>query len=151
MFKIKSTVLAVLLIVLFIMSGCSEDVISPLSENGETGKAASDADATIDSKKFHSKISLKPRQTVEFHAGNTIFRSFNSISILNCGITKSSLEILGYANDAILLLSCNSNDFFAYSITIENKTRSSIELDVFLGGILKRKSGLPVFNDKELL
>lgn len=133
--KIKSTVIAVMFMVLTIMTGCSDQIVSPFSQSTGPDAVSNASDIKKNPDVFYSKITLKPRQAHTYSTKNTIFSSFNSISVLNCGDTKSSVEILGYTNDAVMILGCNSKGFIANSITIENKTQNSVELDVFLTGV----------------
>lgn len=133
--KIKSTITAVMFMVLAIMTGCSDQIVSPFSQSTGPEAVSNAPGIKKNPDVFYSKITLKPRQVYTYSTSNTIFSSFNSISVLNCGDTKSSIEILGYINDVVMVLGCNTKGFIANSITVQNKTQKSIELDVFLTGV----------------
>ncbi|MBK8552120.1 MAG: hypothetical protein IPL53_14085 [Ignavibacteria bacterium] len=135
MLKIKSTITAVMVMLLSIMTGCSDQIVSPFSQSTGPDAVSNAPGIKKNPDVFYSKITLKPRQAFTYSHKNTVFSSFNSISILNCGDAKSSVEILGYLNDVVMVLGCNSKGFIANSITIENKTQNSVELDVFLTGV----------------
>jgi hypothetical protein len=132
--NLKSVAAAVIFSVLTFIAGCSDQIISPVSQSNGPDKVTSSGEAKTKADVYHTVISLKPRQVYTFDSQNTIFKSFNSISVLNCGDTKSGIEIFGYSNDAVMVLGCNSKDFYAYSITVENRTSASVDLDVFLTG-----------------
>lgn len=134
--KTLKTLTAIIIIcTLNVIAGCSDDIISPTVQSSVTEKNSfTKNESSDDIERYHSNISLKPHDSYTYTYENTGYYKFNSISILNCGNTKGSLDISGYSDDQAFVLGCNSKGFDAWSITIVNTTRESVNLDVFLSG-----------------
>lgn len=134
--KILKTVMTlVFIITILILAGCSDDLISPPGQNTFSEKSSvTTPETSNDIERYHSNISLKPHTSYSYSYDNTGYYKFNSISILNCGYTKSGIEISGYMDDLAFILGCNSIGFEASSITIVNTTDKTADLDVFLSG-----------------
>ncbi|HMS33874.1 MAG TPA: hypothetical protein PKC91_07295 [Ignavibacteria bacterium] len=134
--KILKTVMTmVFIITISILAGCGDELISPAGQNTFSEKSSvTKPETSNDIERYHSSISLKPHNSHTYTYENTGYYKFNSISILNCGNTKGSLEISGYSDDQAFILGCNSKGFEALSIIIVNTTNETVDLDVFLTG-----------------
>ena len=136
---LKSATAIFIIFVLSILTGCSDQLISPVAQSSGSDQKVNIAEEnTKDVLKYQSKISLKPNESYSYSYENTGFYSFSSISVLNCGDIKSGLDISGYMDDQAIILDCNSTGFYAWSITIVNTTGEAVDLDVTLTGSKKR-------------
>ena len=136
---LKSVKAIAVICVLSFLAGCSDQLISPVTQNtGSDHKINIAEENTKDVLRYQSKISLKPNESYSFSYESTGFYSFNSISVLNCGDIKSGLDISGYMDDQAIILDCNSTGFYVWSITIVNTTGEAVDLDVTLTGSKKR-------------
>lgn len=136
---VRSATAAIIFLALIITAGCSDEILSPAGRPGEKKvNSKTNPESSEDIQRFHSNISLKPNDVFIYSYENTGYYKFNSISILNCGNTKGSLEISGYYDDQAIMLGCNSNGFEAYAINIVNTTGETVNLDVFLSGTKTR-------------
>ncbi len=136
---LKSATAIMVICVLSILTGCSDQILTPVTQSSGSDLKVNIAEENkSDVLRYQSKISLKPNQSYSYSYESTGFYSFNSISVLNCGDTKSGLDISGYMDDQALTLDCNSTGFYVWSITIVNTTGEAVDLDVTLTGSKKR-------------
>lgn len=125
---------AIAVIVISVLAGCSDQLISPTASNDtnnsvEINSAGNQAANNV----FHSKIGLKPYQSYSFDYLNTGFFTFNSIWVADKEV-KSKLEIFGYLDDEVIVLNEESKGFFVRTISIQNVTSKALEIDVTLSG-----------------
>jgi len=136
---LKSVTAIAVICVLSVLTGCSDQLISPVTQSTGSGHNLNTVEENIkDVLRYQSKISLKPNESYSYSYESTGFYSFNSISVLNCGDFKSGLDISGYMDDQAIILDCNSTGFYVWSITIVNTTGEAVDLDVTLTGSKKR-------------
>ena len=136
---LKSATAIVTICILSILTGCSDQLITPVTQSTVSDLKLNTAEENIkDLLRYKSKISLKPNESYSYSYENTGFYSFKSISILNCGDFKSGLDISGYMDDQAIILNCNSSGFYVWSITIVNTTGEAVDLDVTLTGSKKK-------------
>lgn len=150
--KMFKAVLVIL--VLSILTGCSDQITSTAYEtNGRGGseKPLLKVTGAEDSRQnvvpviptFRTYLKLKPHRSYTFNLSNTGFSKFTSIDIEN--LTAKS-EIDRVSNDCQNLaiygeiksdvtLSCHSHSFNFKQITVENLSSRMLELDVTLLGI----------------
>ena len=134
----RSVTSSVIFTVIMLVSGCSEKIIAPETSESAIQREASREEKNVNQVVIHNQVNLKPNQVYTFDTQNSIYSAFNSISVLNCPVTKNNVEILGHVNDMIAILGCNSKGFLVHRITIENKNSHSVELDVYLTAVLKK-------------
>lgn len=125
---------AIAVIVISVLGGCSDQLLTPAASGDTTGSVEiNSAGNQTANNVFHSKIGLKPYQSYSFDYVNTGFFTFNSIWISGRE-AKSKLEIFGYLDDEVLVLNEESKGFFVRTISIQNITSQALEIDVTLSG-----------------
>ncbi|MDQ3020963.1 MAG: hypothetical protein M3R36_10385 [Bacteroidota bacterium] len=136
---------AIIVISVFtILTGCSEETISPVGISNDSVEVSDPAiQDDIPVNVYHSVIRIKPKKSYTFDFSNTGLYSFNSISVFHPEISRKLFEIVAYMDDEVILLDNNSSGFFVRSITIQNLTSRFIDLTVVLKG-----SNVPVKDPK---
>ncbi|MEO8664761.1 MAG: hypothetical protein ABI462_04625 [Ignavibacteria bacterium] len=138
-FKIYRT--AILMLVLSILAGCSDEITSPVTESGGHETAIKqEAQENLSTNFFHGKVLLKPRQSYSFSYENTGFYRFNAVSVTNCEDIKNDIEVTGYMDDEAITLGCSTKDFWVKSITVTNISGHKTEIDIYLTGTKIRVS-----------
>ena len=131
-FKMFQT--AVILTVLSILVGCSEQSTAPLSSEYQIKSQSSEK---IDNS-FTIQIRLKPNRSYVFNIANTGLEKFYAIDIQNSDIDCKEIVVFGdskYNYD----LSCHNKKFESKNVTIQNIGSRMIDLTVTLTGIRAKK------------
>lgn len=138
-FKIIKT--TILITVLTILAGCSEEITSPVTAGKNQDRGNPEVQENLSTNVYHSKFTLYPHESYSFGYENTGFYSFNSISVPNCEEIKDGIEVTGYLDDEALLLECSSKGFWVSSIMITNITGNKSEIDIYLTGSKSKFQG----------
>ncbi len=132
---INKVLLTAMILILTILTGCTENILTPNKEITGTGQKNDRAvHETRQVKGHQSKVELKQHEIFTLNYTNTGFYNFDAISVVNNSATQSALEIIGYSDDEAFLLGSNSKGFWVSSITIENKSPGNVSLDVYVTG-----------------
>lgn len=142
--------IALVITVLSLMTGCSDQITS--SGNSESVTSASHgvmSASTVNRDKpvFKTQIRIKPNRSYTFRHDNTGFTTLSYIKVeyLN-DITDSksdkcsNFQITGKNNFEKNQLSCESKGFNANEISILNLTNKFLDLEVTLDGVKGNKS-----------
>lgn len=134
--KFLST-LAVILI-LTVLTGCSDSTYSPVSSD-----LSGSGNITENNKPSLPKemsIKLQPFETQNFSYENTGFYTFTSFAIENCHESESRITAFGYSDDVVFLLGCYLENNRFQSFSIENHSKDIVKLTFVITGTLD-KSG----------
>ncbi|MBL8006472.1 MAG: hypothetical protein JNJ56_02995 [Ignavibacteria bacterium] len=137
---LKSIIPATAMLILSVLTGCSDQLVSTgeLSSNTDSRQSS----AIIDkSSVFHTVIRLKPSRSYRFNTSNTGFVKINSINAENLSLSPDEdklvtecqdMAINGTDND--LNLDCKSKGLDLKEIEIVNTGSRMIDIDVKLTG-----------------
>ena len=137
---LKSIIPATAMLILSVLTGCSDQLVSTgeLSSNTDSRQSS----AIIDkSSVFHTVIRLKPSRSYRFNTSNTGFVKINSIKADNLSLSPDEdklvtecqdMAINGTDND--LNLDCKSKGLDLKEIEIVNTGSRMIDIDVKLTG-----------------
>jgi len=123
--------------ILTIFTGCSEDMLTP-SDISYTKTENIESSVSIPKKIFTQTLKLGPYETYSFDFSNTGFYKFNSIFVTDCAKLHKNYEISGYDDDQAIVLECDSRNINVASITIQNITSQTIEVEIYLTGSDKK-------------
>ncbi|MBV6478207.1 MAG: hypothetical protein HGGPFJEG_00955 [Ignavibacteria bacterium] len=129
---ISLTLASALLLFLIIFTGCGNQN----SQFGVNSQEAQDTESSEISGKIPLKLNLKlmPGEKYYLNYENTGFKIIDWIYFDNCKELDKSLEIIGYADDLLMLINCSASNIALYSVEINNRSKKSIELTVYLTG-----------------
>ncbi|MDQ3022725.1 MAG: hypothetical protein M3R36_19500 [Bacteroidota bacterium] len=152
--KLKAFKVVLVILVLIILAGCSDQITSTSDHTtnpGSTGISkdkVSEKGALLSINSYNTQIKLKPFRTYTFTVSNTGLAKFNSIDVQNLSensdidrkpIVCEYLLIYGDSKDDIFL-DCHSNGFEMKRISIENTSPYLLDLDVNLYGEKSKKN-----------
>lgn len=124
---------AMVTLMLTLLVGCSDNFVSPISAEKNSGVDNSRAELKkVPANEYQTIMELKPGQSITFSRGNTGISAFHVISIKDAN--KKGFEVIGYVGDIAFLLQAESKGFTATSISIENQSQYVQELDIYLAG-----------------
>lgn len=116
-----------------ILSGCESDITSSgKSTNNEQN--VSENKKPVNATSLMIKLNLNPNQTYSLNYTNTGYRAFYSLNIENCTEANKLIEIIGYADDELILLNCSSSNLYVFSIDIKNISPKPIEIYLSVTG-----------------
>lgn len=136
---LKSIIPATAMLILSVLTGCSDQLVS-------TGELSSNTDrqsaAIIDkSSVFHTVIRLKPSRSYRFNISNTGFVKINSINAENLSLSPDEDKLVTECQDMAinstdndLNLDCKSKGLDLREIEIVNTGSRMIDIDVKLTG-----------------
>lgn len=146
--NLKKIIPAVTLLILSVITGCSDSITSSGGEyikSSNKGKAP-EFQEQISRPVFRKQISLKPGRTFTFNQANTGLSSINALDIenisplsdleLNAGPCRS-LFIYSVENTPsknVISLSCHEVKLDIKELTVKNTGSSMIDVDVILSG-----------------
>lgn len=138
--NLKSIITATAMLILSVLTGCSDQLVSTgeLSSNTDSRQSA----AIIDkSSVFHTVIRLKPSRSYRFNISNTGFVKINSINAENLSISPDEDKLVTECQDMAinstdndLNLDCKSKGLDLREIEIVNTGSRMIDIDVKLTG-----------------
>ncbi len=145
---------AIVIFVVSLLAGCSDQLTSPGSGNFESSnKTKQEAASTVEKsitkdQYFRIQIKLKPHRAYIFNVSNTNFYAINSIDVQNLSLDPNSDRYLNKCQDIIVygsttddvLLNCHSTGLNLKEIVVENISSKMLDLNVTLGGL--KKSGI---------
>lgn len=126
--------LAIVLSVISVFTGCSDEINAPSMSPPIAYSGSEFEQQEISTSVFRTNISLKPGQSYSFDYSNTGFYTVNFIMVTTC----DNVEIKGYNDDELIFLSCYSSGFTAKTIRIKNISSEIIEPVVYLKGSDKK-------------
>lgn len=157
--SLKMFLTAISILVLSILTGCSDQITS----SGETGSPkkgegvkVSETEETLPViQNYVAHIRIKPHRTYTFNESSTGYDRFYSIDIINqsAGADKDKEYsdcggILVYSSQASKgYLSCHSSGFEFKDLTVENTGSSFLDLEVTMKVFKQRKD--PVIKNEE--
>ena len=118
MVTLKSLSAAIVMLVLSVLVGCSDSILSPESNAGEINTAGNYSQVPADH--FQTKLTLKPGEVRYFSRRNTGINIFHAVTVNDC--YKNNIEVIGFSGDLAFFLECSLKGFSASSISIENKS-----------------------------
>lgn len=127
------TIASALVLFLVILTGCENQSASwGVNSNEISGKK----DDSGFERKIPLKLSIKimPGEKYVLNYLNTGFRIIDWIYVDNCKELDKSLEIIGYADDLLMLINCSASNIALYSVEFNNRSKNEIELTVYLTG-----------------
>lgn len=148
---------AIVLCVISIFAGCSDQLNSPGDSESFrlTGNHGKEVIPTVEEsfspdKYFRIQIKLKPHRVYRFNALNTGFDEINSIDVENL-LPEASSEYPTECQDILIYgsttdgdaLDCHSKGFNLKEVIVENTGSKILDLDVSLEGV-KKKYEFPV-------
>lgn len=138
--NLKSIITATAMLILSVLTGCSDQLVSTgeLSSNTDSRQSA----AIIDkSSVFHTVIRLKPSRSYRFNISNTGFVKINSINAENLSLSPDEDKLVTECQDMAinstdndLNLDCKSKGLDLREIEIVNTGSRMIDIDVKLTG-----------------
>ena len=132
------TIASALLLFLIILTGCE-------NKNASWGVNSNELSANGQESGFERKIPLKlsikimPGEKYVLNYVNTGFKIIDWIYIDNCKDRDKSLEVIGYADDLLMLINCTASNIALYSVEFSNRSKNHIELTVYLTGKQKNE------------
>ncbi|HMS64685.1 MAG TPA: hypothetical protein PKD83_05460 [Ignavibacteria bacterium] len=129
---IKSQI-AIASAILLILAGCSENLITQ-NGNESLSNTVSETTELKSINQFKGRIKIDANESYTFDYSNTGLRTFYSIKVSDCGKLSSNYDIIGYGDDFITFLECDSQNFSVWSIEIRNNSLVPLELEVSLTG-----------------
>lgn len=142
---IKILQTGLVIIVLSILIGCSDQLMNPeLSTNNNSSNSYSEL-STVNSAliSLETQLDLKPNGSYTFDNSNTKFAKIKSIDAeiitvsLPAYIDCNNLFIYSKSSALDVLINCKSNGLDLKDITIENTSDEAISLSVKLTGVLR--------------
>jgi len=120
-------------IYMFVLSGC-ENQITSSEYNAESSKMQNQGE--IQKGKIPLKLNLKlmPGETYVLNNTNTGFRNIEWLYVEGCSTSDKSIEIIGYADDELMLINCSVSNVALNSVEIINKVKKATEITVYLLG-----------------
>lgn len=159
MSNLKMFQAAIVIIVLSILVGCSDNITS----SGETGSPkkgegvnASETEESLPViQSYRTQIRVKPHRTYTFDQISTGFDRFYSIDINNLTVSTNTDKEISECGDILVYssqlskgsLSCHSKGFEVKEITVENTGSSFLDLNVSMK-VFKQKK-VPVVLNQE--
>lgn len=138
--NLKSIITATAMLILSVLTSCSDQLVSTgeLSSNTDSRQSA----AIIDkSSVFHTVIRLKPSRSYRFNISNTGFVKINSINAENLSLSPDEDKLVTECQDMAinstdndLNLDCKSKGLDLREIEIVNTGSRMIDIDVKLTG-----------------
>lgn len=138
--NLKLIITATAMLILSVLTGCSDQLVSTgeLSSNTDSRQSA----AIIDkSSVFHTVIRLKPSRSYRFNNSNTGFVKINSINAENLSLSPDEDKLVTECQDMAinstdndLNLDCKSKGLDLREIEIVNTGSRMIDIDVKLTG-----------------
>ena len=157
--NLKMILSAMAILILSILTGCSDSITSSGGEyvkSSNKGRAP-EMQEQISRPLFQTRIRLKPNRSYTFNQSNTGLSSFNSIDvgrIYSNKINSENIDPCGslviYGGDkelskTVSALNCKSVNINVKEITIHNISSAMIDLEVILTGTKSVKN----YNDEE--
>ena len=157
--NLKMILSAMAILILSILTGCSDSITSSGGEyvkSSNKGRAP-EMQEQISRPLFQTRIRLKPNRSYTFNQSNTGLSIFNSIDVSRIYSNKINSEnidpcgsLVIYGGDkelskTVSALSCKSVNINVKEITIHNISSSMIDLEVILTGTKSVKN----YNDEE--
>lgn len=127
----KQITAALLMMILSIITGCSDEYLSPLSSSGTNKTFTSDE---VPSTHFETVRELKAGETILFHKNNTGLTTIEAISIEQCDKLMQQLEVTGYTGDMGYVLGCDLKGFAVRTVMIRNISNRDVSINIHLYG-----------------
>lgn len=126
MYKIKTLLVVSAILIVSVLSGCSDEISSPVTES----IIASDK-MTIP---VIRNIKLHPHEEVVIDKNNTGFEKISSLIISDCESVSDKIRLTGYDNDSMFPLGCFNDGFLFSSFSIENISSGEIKIEFIVSG-----------------
>lgn len=127
---IKTVTAAMIISILSIITGCSDQITS----SSDQEKIALHSQSLSE---FALRLKLSPGEIYVLNNENTSLAEFNELSVLSSVPCFDIIEITAYYEDEAVSLESESRGFQARILMIENLTNTDIELDITLKGVGK--------------
>ncbi len=152
---LKAFKVVLVILVLIILGGCSDQITSPSDHTtnpGSTGipkDKVSEADDQVSSNYFNTRIKLGPNREYTFNVSNTGLAKFTAIDVERISnemgddlIAKNCryLQIYGDGAKFDIALSCSSKGFDVKQIRLKNLSSRILDLNISLLGVKKAKN-----------
>ena len=140
---LKMFQIALVIIALSVLIGCSDQLMSPeISSTESKGlETLYPGSVKLSGDKFTAEIELKPYGSYTFDYSNT---GFVKIVSINAEIVTAKLptfpeckNLIVYSSNSDLKLRCNSSGFSVKEITVENATGETVRISVTLTGRIR--------------
>lgn len=124
---------AIVTLMLTLLIGCSDGLVSPLSSEKNPVVDNSNTELNrVPANEFQTVMTFKPGQSYTFRRNNTGINIFHTLSIKDS--YKKGVEAIGYYGDIAFILNTDMKKFSATSITVQNQSQYVQELDIYLSG-----------------
>lgn len=137
------TIASALILLVIVLSGCENGMSSSGSNSIKTDNQNQN---NIPEKNIPLKLNIKlmPHETYTLNYINTGFKVIDFVYIEKCGETDKSLEVIGYADDELILINCGITNAALLSVDFANRSSREIEFTVYLTG----KKSIPIKKDE---